>query len=321
VQEDVRAVELAHHLVGVGDEVRRQVAAVELHALDDVELGVQRLGLLDGDHTLVADLLHRLGDHLADLTLAVGRDRADLGHLVGGGDLLGPLLEVGDHRLDGGVLGCALILGADHVAELRLHLCLVGGTGDIGLDRHHHLGVELDPNRVQAEDLDHLVEPDLPAIDRDPGLGDRVGKVAGVDRSVELAALAGLADQHHRQPLQPLGHRLGLATPLQVVRLELAAPGLELLQVLLGGAQRLPLRQQVVAGESGLDPHHFAHLAQLLDPFEENHVHLRFLRDPGLLHDVGQQCQKARPLDRDRKLALLLGRHGGDAARHDLAAL
>ena len=36
VDEDVGVLELGDHLVGVGDEVRRQVATVELHALDDV---------------------------------------------------------------------------------------------------------------------------------------------------------------------------------------------------------------------------------------------------------------------------------------------
>src|SRR3546814_6050815 len=39
------------------------------------------------------------------------------------------------------------------------------------------------------------------------------------------------------------------------------------------------------------------------------------------LQDVGQQGQKTRTLDRTRHLALLLGGHGGDPARHDLAAL
>ena len=62
----------------VGHEVRREVAAVELHALDDVELAGQRLGLFDRDHAFLADLLHRLGDHLADLGVAVRADRADL---------------------------------------------------------------------------------------------------------------------------------------------------------------------------------------------------------------------------------------------------
>ena len=66
VDEDVGVLELGDHLLGVGDEVGREIAAVELHALDDVELGLGGLGLLDRDHALVADLLHRLGDHLAD---------------------------------------------------------------------------------------------------------------------------------------------------------------------------------------------------------------------------------------------------------------
>ena len=88
VQQDVGIVELDQHLLGVGDEIRREIAAVELHALDDVELGLERLRLLDRDHAFVADLLHRLGDHLADLAVVVGRDRADLGDLGVGRDLL-----------------------------------------------------------------------------------------------------------------------------------------------------------------------------------------------------------------------------------------
>jgi hypothetical protein len=66
----------------VGDEVRRQVAAVELHALDDVELGLQALRVLDRDHALLADLLHRVGDDVADRLVAVGRDGADLGDVL-----------------------------------------------------------------------------------------------------------------------------------------------------------------------------------------------------------------------------------------------
>src|SRR5215204_2324446 len=97
VDEDVRVLELGHHLLGVGDEVRREVAAVELHALDDVELRLGGLRLLDGDDALVADLLHRLRDHLADRLVAVGRDRADLRDLLGGLHLLGLALDVLDH--------------------------------------------------------------------------------------------------------------------------------------------------------------------------------------------------------------------------------
>ena len=98
VQEDVGLLELGDHLLGVGDEIGREIAAVELHALDDVEFGLEALGLLDRDDAFVADLLHRLGDHVADRLVAVGGDRADLGDLLGGRDLLGALFDVLDDR-------------------------------------------------------------------------------------------------------------------------------------------------------------------------------------------------------------------------------
>ena len=96
VDEDVGVLELGHHLLGVGDEIGREIAAVELHALDDVEFGLGGLRLLDRDHALVADLLHRVGDHLADRLVAVGGDRADLRDLFGGLHLLGAALDVLD---------------------------------------------------------------------------------------------------------------------------------------------------------------------------------------------------------------------------------
>ena len=82
VDEDVGVGQLDLHLLGVGDEVGRQIAAVELHAFDDVELELETLGLLDGDDAFLADLLHGFGDLLADFTVAVGRDDADLGDFL-----------------------------------------------------------------------------------------------------------------------------------------------------------------------------------------------------------------------------------------------
>ena len=59
---------LEHRLLAlrVGHEVRRQVALVELHALGELELGAERVRLLDGHHAVLADLVDRLGDDLAD---------------------------------------------------------------------------------------------------------------------------------------------------------------------------------------------------------------------------------------------------------------
>src|SRR5439155_9117746 len=70
VEKDIGVLELRHHLVGVGDEVGREIAAVELHALDDLKLGFHALGFLDRDHALIADLLHGPGDHVADFLVS-----------------------------------------------------------------------------------------------------------------------------------------------------------------------------------------------------------------------------------------------------------
>ena len=61
--------------LGVGDEVGGDVAAVELHTLDVLGLELQALGLFDGDDAVLADLVHHLGDQVADLRV-LGRDAA-----------------------------------------------------------------------------------------------------------------------------------------------------------------------------------------------------------------------------------------------------
>ena len=68
--QDVRIVEHGLHALGVGDHVRRQVALVELHALGELELEAEGLALLDVHDAVLADLLDRVGDHVADLALA-----------------------------------------------------------------------------------------------------------------------------------------------------------------------------------------------------------------------------------------------------------
>ena len=66
------------HALGIGHEIRREVAAIELHALDDLERRLERLALFDGDDAVLADLLHRVGDDPPDRLVVVRRDRADL---------------------------------------------------------------------------------------------------------------------------------------------------------------------------------------------------------------------------------------------------
>ena len=60
------------------DEVRRKIAAVELHSLDHVEGRLRALGFLDGDRPILADPVHRVGDQFADGGVSVGRHGGDL---------------------------------------------------------------------------------------------------------------------------------------------------------------------------------------------------------------------------------------------------
>ena len=76
VQEDVGVVEDGLHALRVGHEVRGDVALVELHALGELELDADGVGLLDRDDAVLADLVEGLGDQLADRGVAAG-DRGD----------------------------------------------------------------------------------------------------------------------------------------------------------------------------------------------------------------------------------------------------
>ena len=156
MDEDVGILDLGDHLVGVGDEIGADVAAVELHAFHDFQFGVEALGLFDRDHAFVADLLHRLGDHLADGGVAVGGNGADLGDLVVRLDLLRTLLEIGDDGFDR-LVDAALDVHGIHAGGNRLgafahdRLRQYGGGGGavarevVGLRGHfaHHLGAHV----------------------------------------------------------------------------------------------------------------------------------------------------------------------------------
>src|SRR5690606_5983223 len=93
VDEDEGVFQHRHLLVGVVDEVGRQIAAVELHAFDDVQLVVQRLAVFNGDDAFLANLVHGVGNDLADGEVAVGRDRTDLGDFLAGRARLGQLAQ------------------------------------------------------------------------------------------------------------------------------------------------------------------------------------------------------------------------------------
>ena len=195
VQEDVGILEHGDLLLRVVDEVRREIAAVELHALDQVELVLQRLAVLDGDHAFLADLVHRVGDDLADVGIGVGRDRSDLRDLLRARAGLGDLLQLLDHGGDR-LVDAALQVHRVHAGGDELHAfthdrlgenggrrgAVAGDVGGLGGDFLHHL---------RAHVLEFVLELDL--------LGHRnavLGDGRGAERALEHD-VAALGPQRH----------------------------------------------------------------------------------------------------------------------------
>src|SRR5205823_3015626 len=181
----------------VGDEVGGDVTAVELHALDDLEFGLERLGFFNRDDALVADLLHGVGEELTDLGVAVGGDGADLGDFLVRGDLLGVLDEVGDYGFHRHV-DTTLQIHRVHASGNRLGAftddrsrengrgrgAVAGRISGLGGNFAHHL---------RAHVLELVVELDL------LGDGDAVlGDAGSAERLVEhdVAALRAERDLH-----------------------------------------------------------------------------------------------------------------------------
>src|SRR3954471_12698020 len=217
VDQDDRVLEHHFHALGIGDEVGRQVAAVELHAFDDLERGLERARFLDRDHAVLADLVHRVGDDLADRLVVVGRNGADLGDHVAA-DLLGHALDFSGEGLDG-LLDAALdvhrvrtgddVLRAFAVDRLRQHRRgggpVAGGVRRLARDLTDHLRAHVLERILQVDFLGHrhavlgdgrraefLVEDDIAAL-RAEGDLYRIGQLVHTAQD----RLAGLLAVHN----------------------------------------------------------------------------------------------------------------------------
>src|SRR5690606_6588895 len=197
VQQDEGVIQVGGLRLLVIDEVRRQVAAVELHALDHVQLVVQARAFLDGDHAFLADLLHRLGDDVADRLVAVGRNGADLGDGLVVGGRLGQLLQLLDGGLDG-LVDAALEV---HRVHARGHG--LGAFADEGLGQHGGGGGAVTGvvGGLGSDFLDHLRAHVLELVGQfdflgngDAVLGDGRGAEALLEHDVAALRAQGRLD-------------------------------------------------------------------------------------------------------------------------------
>src|SRR5690606_31694686 len=151
VDQDERIFQYGNLLVGVVDEVGRQIAAIELHAFHDVEFVFERLAVFNGDHAFLANLVHGVSNDLADGLVAVGGDGTDLSDFLAGGAGLGQLLQLFNsnsyrlvdtalevHRVDasGNVLQAFFNDGlCQHSSGRGAVTSVVGGLGSNFLDQ------------------------------------------------------------------------------------------------------------------------------------------------------------------------------------------
>ena len=99
-EQDQRFLEDGLHLLGVGDEVWRQIAAVDAHPFDHFHHRLGSLGFLDRCRALRADLFERVGNGLADPGIVVSGDRRDLDSLLVVRNRSRQLFEVRDDRVE-----------------------------------------------------------------------------------------------------------------------------------------------------------------------------------------------------------------------------
>ena len=167
-QQDVGLFQLGLHLVRIGDEVRGQVATVELHAFDDIQLGFEGFGFLDRDDAFLADLVHGLGDHFANVAGAVGGDGADLGDFTAVLDRGGDGLDVLDDQGDG-LVDAALQVHRVHAGGHRLHAFAHDGLGQ---NRGGRGAVAGDVVRLGRDFAQHLCAHVLELVGQFDFLGD-----------------------------------------------------------------------------------------------------------------------------------------------------
>ena len=170
--EDESVVQNGLHLLGIGCHVRRQVATVELHALDDLAVGLGGLGLLDGDNAVLRHLLHSLGDKRAD-DLVAGGDSAYTGDITRAGNGLGVFTNCADGGLGDATLhGHGICARCEVFKTLVYHcLCKHGSAGGaVACDIIRLGGDFLD--KLSAHVLERVLKLDL-LCDGNAVIGDQ----------------------------------------------------------------------------------------------------------------------------------------------------
>ena len=74
VNQDVRILHFASHLLRISHEISRKITTVELHTLHGLEDSVATLSIFDGNHAVYRHFAHTIGNELTNFSIVVGRD-------------------------------------------------------------------------------------------------------------------------------------------------------------------------------------------------------------------------------------------------------
>ncbi len=176
----------------------REVATVELHALNDFQFAFQAGAVFDGDHAFLANLVHRISNDLADGLVGIRRNRADLGDFLGGGAGLGEFLQFSDDGYDGFV-DTALQIHRVHAGGNKLHaflhnrLCQHGGGGGAVAGDVRSLGSNF-LHHLRAHVFKLVLELDF-LRDRHAVLGDGGGAEAALEHHIAAFGAQGYFDR------------------------------------------------------------------------------------------------------------------------------
>ena len=132
-------------------------------------------------------------------------------------------------------------------------------------------------NSVQTKRLDRMGQFDLLAANGETTVDHLFGNVAGVDRTIKLSGFTSLTNQNDTEAIKLFANLFGFTPKLQVIGFQLGALRFKMFAIVFGGAQGFAFWQQKVAGVSGFNRDHIAHLAEFLDAFQKNDFHIALL--------------------------------------------
>ena len=203
--EDVRVLDGGFHAVGVGYEIGRDVAAVELHTFHELDRKADAATLFHRDDAVFADFVHHVADEIANIAIGSG-DRGDFSDLLLARYGRGDRAEFVNHDA-GGLLQAAL---HDHGVDTGNHVAVAFVDERVGQHGRGGRAVTGDVVRLARRFLDELGADVLEPILKFDFLGDS-DAVVGDHRRAVLLAQCDIAPLGTERGLDRVGHLLDAA--------------------------------------------------------------------------------------------------------------